>query len=68
MVGQAIAARCDELGHDVAVGTRDPAASRARKDADGTSEGSFGAWPDAQPGQVALAALGTEMFNIKVVR
>ncbi|MCX6434123.1 MAG: NAD(P)-binding domain-containing protein, partial [Actinobacteria bacterium] len=49
MVGQAIAARCDELGHDVTVGTRDPAASRARKGADGASEGSFGAWLDAHP-------------------
>ena len=49
MVGQAIAARCDELGHDVTVGTRDVAASRARMAADGAIEGSFGAWLDAHP-------------------
>ena len=49
MVGQALAARLDELGHDVTVGTRDVAASRARMAADGASEGSFGAWLDAHP-------------------
>ena len=33
MVGRTIAARLDELGHDVVVGTRDPDATRARDDA-----------------------------------
>ncbi|HWJ10835.1 MAG TPA: NAD(P)-binding domain-containing protein [Nocardioides sp.] len=33
MVGRTIAARLDELGHDVLVGTRDPDATRAREDA-----------------------------------
>lgn len=33
MVGRTIAARLDELGHDVVVGTRDPEATRARDDA-----------------------------------
>ena len=30
--GRTMAARLDELGHDVAVGTRDPAATRTRED------------------------------------
>lgn len=33
MVGRTIAARLDELGHDVVVGTRDPEATRSREDA-----------------------------------
>lgn len=33
MVGQALAGRLDELGHDVAVGTRDPVVTMARTDA-----------------------------------
>ena len=39
MVGQAIAGRLDELGHDVAMGTRDPESTRAR-----TGDGEPGAW------------------------
>ena len=34
MVGRAIAGRLAELGHDVVVGTRDPAATLARTDGD----------------------------------
>jgi len=30
MVGQTLAGRLEELGHDVTVGTRDPEAARAR--------------------------------------
>jgi predicted dinucleotide-binding enzyme len=35
LVGRALAARLSELGHDVCLGTRDPAATRATTDADG---------------------------------
>ena len=35
MVGRAVAARLDELGHDVTIGTRDPAGDPGRTDADG---------------------------------
>ena len=42
-VGQALAGRLLELGHDVVVGTRDPEATRARTEA-------FGGWLDAHPG------------------
>ncbi len=44
MVGQAIAGRLDELGHDVTVGTRDVDAALARLD-----DGAFGAWAVAHP-------------------
>ncbi len=60
MVGQAIADRLDELGHEVSLGTRDPDATRAR-----TGEGEPGAWAEAHGG-VALktftdAAAGAEV-------
>ncbi len=63
MVGQAIAGRLDELGHDVTVGTRDVAASLSRLD---PTEGSaFGAWaaahPDVQVARFADAAAGAEI-------
>ena len=44
MVGRTIAARLDELGHDVVVGTRDPEATRARDDAPAFA---FATVPDA---------------------
>lgn len=49
MVGQAIAARLDELGHDVSVGTRDVASSLARTAAAGAGEAAFGDWAQAHP-------------------
>ena len=48
MVGQALAGRLDELGHAVVMGTRDPAATRARSGSD------VPAWLDAHSG-VTLA-------------
>ncbi|MBE7447933.1 MAG: NAD(P)-binding domain-containing protein [Kofleriaceae bacterium] len=57
MVGQTLAAKLDALGHDVRLGTRDPAATLAR-----TEPGAFGnpspaAWAAAHPriGVVTLA-------------
>lgn len=63
MVGQAIADRLDELGHDVTVGTRDVEASLARVDPDdGTA---FGAWaaahPDVRVASLAQAASGADL-------
>jgi predicted dinucleotide-binding enzyme len=50
-VGRAVAARLDELGHRVTVGTRDPEATLARTDDGGAS---YGQWADAHSG-VGLA-------------
>ena len=48
MVGQAVAARLDELGHDVTVGTRDPGATLARTDDTGAAP--YAAWSEEHPG------------------
>jgi len=53
-VGRAIAARLRELGHDVVVGTRDPAATLARTDPDAMGRAPFASW-HAEHGDVALA-------------
>ena len=49
MVGQAVAARLDELGHDVTVGTRDPETTRARTEADQMGNPGVGTWVDQHP-------------------
>jgi len=49
MVGQAVAARFDELGHDVTVGTRDPAATLSRTDPDPMGNPGAGAWVEEHP-------------------
>lgn len=49
MVGQALAARLLELGHDVVVGTRDPEATRSRTEPDGMGNPPFSAWLEAHP-------------------
>ena len=57
-VGQALAGRLLELGHEVVVGTRDPDATRSRGE-------SFGSWlaghPDAGLATFAEAAAGAEL-------
>ena len=47
-VGQALAGKLAELGHDVRMGTRDPDASRARTDAGWGAE-PLGTWLEAHP-------------------
>ena len=44
MVGQALAGRLSELGHEVVVGTRDPQATLARTAPDGMGNPPFSAW------------------------
>ena len=44
MVGRALAARHDDHGHSVVVGTRDPAATLARTDGDAMGNPPFGEW------------------------
>ncbi len=61
MVGQALAGRLHDLGHQVVIGTRDPAASRAR-----TEEGSIGPWLTAHPG-VGLAGFAEAAAGAEVV-
>ncbi len=66
-VGQTIAAKLAELGHDVMVGTRDPQASRARTRADWRGV-SFADWlqqhPQLRLGTFAAAAAhGELLFN-----
>ena len=54
MVGQAIAGRLQELGHDVVVGTREPEATLSRTEPDGMGNPPFRVWHAAHPG-VAVA-------------
>ncbi|TDC52439.1 NADP oxidoreductase [Jiangella ureilytica] len=49
MVGQAIAGRFDELGHEVHVGTRDPVATMIRTEPDQLGNPPFPAWHDQHP-------------------
>lgn len=53
-VGRTLAARLHDLGHDVALGTRDPVATMARADPPTGGPG-FAAWHEEYPG-VALTA------------
>ena len=54
MVGQALAGRLAELGHEVTVGTRDVAATLARTTPDGMGNPPYAAWATDHP-QVRLA-------------
>jgi predicted dinucleotide-binding enzyme len=54
MVGRAIAARLDELGHRVTVGTRDPEGTLARTEPDGMGNPAYAEWAEAHP-RVGLA-------------
>lgn len=49
MVGMALAGRLDELGHHVAVGTRDVAATRSRTAPDGFGNPAFAVWHQEHP-------------------
>jgi predicted dinucleotide-binding enzyme len=49
MVGQAVAAKMSELGHETTVGTRDPQATLARTEPDGMSNPPFSAWHAEHP-------------------
>jgi hypothetical protein len=65
-VGQALAGRLSELGHQVAVGTRDAAATMARSEPDGMGNPPYRAWAEMHP-QVTLttfaeAAAGADLI------
>jgi predicted dinucleotide-binding enzyme len=65
MVGQALAARLDQLGHHVTVGTRDPEGTRARTEADRMGNPGVGTWlgqhPSIRLATFAAAAAGAEL-------
>jgi len=67
-VGRTIAAKTAELGHDVVLGTRDPAATLARSEPDAMGTPPFAEWHGQQP-EVRLgtfadaAAHGGILFN-----
>lgn len=65
MVGQALASRLLELGHDVVVGTRDPEVTLSRTEPDGMGNPPFSAWLEAHPAarlaSLADAAAGAEL-------
>jgi predicted dinucleotide-binding enzyme len=66
MVGQALAGRLDELGHEVTVGTRDVAATLARTEPDGMGNPAYPAWVEQHPrvrlATFADAAAGAELI------
>lgn len=66
MVGRAIAARLDELGHAVIVGTRDPAATLARTEADGMGNAPYAAWAATHTG-IALATFTEAATSAEVL-
>lgn len=65
MVGQAVAGRFDELGHEVYVGTRDPVATMIRTEPDHLGNQPFPTWhelhPDARLATYADAAAAAEL-------
>jgi predicted dinucleotide-binding enzyme len=66
MVGQAVAARLDELGHDVTLGTRDPEATRGRTEVDGMGNPGVGSWIDQHP-SVRLATFADATVDADLV-
>ena len=65
-VGQALADRLDELGHDVVMGTRDPAATLARTGADQSGAPAPGEWLAEHPG-VALRTYAEAASSAELV-
>jgi predicted dinucleotide-binding enzyme len=66
VVGQTLAAKLATLGHDVALGTRDPAATLARDQPDGFGNPPMSAWAAAHP-TVAVRTLADAAAHGEVV-
>jgi predicted dinucleotide-binding enzyme len=66
MVGQALAGRLAELGHDVSVGTRDVAAALARTEPDRMGNPPYTAWAQAHP-QVRLATFADATAGAELI-
>jgi predicted dinucleotide-binding enzyme len=65
-VGQTVAATLAELGHEVTIGTRDPAATMARSEPDSFGNPPFPEWA-AQHSDVAVAALADAVADAELV-
>jgi predicted dinucleotide-binding enzyme len=66
MVGQALAGRLAELGHDVVVGTRDVDATLARTEPDGMGHPPFATWHESHQG-VRLATFADATADAELV-
>lgn len=66
MVGRAVAARLAELGHEVAVGTRDVAETMGRTEPDGMGNPPFPTWAQAHP-QVSVATFADAVSASEMV-
>ncbi|MBQ0897121.1 NAD(P)-binding domain-containing protein [Micromonospora sp. U56] len=66
MVGQALAGRLAQLGHEVTVGTRDVAATLARTDPDGMGNPPYSRWAQAHP-QVNLTTFAEAVAGAELV-
>lgn len=66
MVGRAIAGRLSELGHQVAIGTRDPQATLARTDSDQMGNPPFSSWAGGHP-SVRLATFADAADGAELV-
>jgi 8-hydroxy-5-deazaflavin:NADPH oxidoreductase len=66
VVGQAIAGKLPELGHEVVVGTRDPDQTLGRQEPDVFGNPPFGAWLAEHPA-VRLAGLADAAAHGEVV-
>ena len=66
MVGQAVAAKLSDLGHEMAVGTRDPQATLARTEPDAMGNPPFSAWHAEHPA-VRLATFAEAAAQAELV-
>ncbi len=66
VVGQTLAAKLDSLGHDVAIGTRDPNETLARDANDGFGNPPFKVWAAAHP-RVRLETMAAAAARAEVV-
>ncbi|MGC5022538.1 NADPH-dependent F420 reductase [Micromonospora sp. DT47] len=66
MVGQALAGRLAELGHQVTVGTRDVAATLARTEPDGMGNPPYPQWATAHP-EVSLTTFAAAVAGAELV-
>ena len=67
MVGQTVAAKLADLGHETSVGTRDPQATLARTEPDGMGNPPFSAWHAEHPAvRLATFADATEQAEVVV--
>ena len=64
VVGRTLAARLDGLGHDVVIGTRDPAATMARTEPGGFGTAPYPQWQAEHPGirLLSFAKAATELI------